>query len=485
MGPQDGRPKKIHSLSLRFVYAGMEGLNREQYRASRAGGGVSLVVAGAGTGKTKTLVEKVRSVIDDPSMAGAGLLVLTFSRKAAEELRERIGGGTERGGERITAGTFHSFCLGLLRENAGILARLRGVSGFPSVADDEMIRSIILDLAGADLSRFKGLPAGMVCDFLGRIDSLEAREKGALREAGILAELARLGDEFREVKRDKNMIDYGDMMNLAIALLEEYPGVRAAINARYRYIFVDEFQDVAPDNVRLLRLLLHERDTNLFVVGDDWQSIYGFRGSCVDYIVRMRRYFPGVTVFRLAVNYRSRREIVVLTSRFIRKNRFRTRKRLRSDRGRGGRVRFHAARTLDDEAEIVDEIISGTAPERRLAVLYRNNWQGRHLDSRCRQIGPGPAVQFMTMHASKGLEFDVVVVAGISDSIIPDPDNDIEEERRLLYVACTRAREELHVIVRLNERGEVPRFGRELGLSRSPGVPRSRRPIPASSPPIG
>jgi hypothetical protein len=143
-------------------------------------------------------------------------------------------------------------------------------------------------------------------------------------------------------------------------------------------------------------------------------------------------------------------------------------------------VRLHAVATAEEEGEIVRGVLAAAGAGRTIAVLYRNNWQGRFL---ARHLGFGdefPGAQFMTMHASKGLEFDVVVVAGVADSIIPDPANDIEEERRLLYVACTRARRELHVIARLNERGEVARFGRELGLTRNPGIPRNLRSAQAS-----
>jgi len=202
-----------------------------------------------------------------------------------------------------------------------------------------------------------------------------------------------------------------------------------------------------------------------FAVGDDWQSIYGFRNARVEYIVRMKHYFPGASVRRITVNYRSRREIVMLSCSFIRKNRFRTRKSLSAFRGRGGSVRRMAVASVEEETGAIAKLLEGRAPGGTHAVLFRNNWQCRYLGGRLGPVLEKAGVSVMTMHASKGLEFDTVIVAGIRDGVIPDPESGVEEERRLLYVACTRAREELCVIAHVNERGEVARFGRELGVA--------------------
>jgi len=443
----------------------MSELNKEQYRASRGDTGVSLVLAGAGTGKTTTLVEKVRSVMRDLRIDPEHILVLTFSRRAAEELRERI--GTMCGGGRgINAGTFHSFCFDLLRRHGAALTAAAGFSRFPSVADDESRKEIIGELIRRDLARFLGMPAGVVYDLVTGRSALGGWKRKKLDDSGLGAELALLSEEYRRTKQQRNIIDYDDMMGFAVGLLESDGAIRAEVHARCRYVFVDEFQDVSDENMRLLKLLLPERDRNLFAVGDDWQSIYGFRGASVEHILKMRRHFPETVIHHLTMNYRSRGEIVALACRFIRHNRRRTRKRLRSGRGKGGAVRFHSVRSLEEEAGVVRELAAGHDPARTLAVVYRNNWQGRYLKDR---LGGGelPGVIFMTMHASKGLEFDRVIVAGVCDSVLPDGDNDIEEERRLLFVACTRARDELHVIVHVNDEGEISRFGRELGVATS------------------
>ena len=308
-------------------------LNQEQYRASRPDRGISLVLAGAGTGKTRTLVEKVGNVIRGLPLDPAQVLVLTFSRKAAEELRARI--AVRIGGAKIHASTFHAFCLDLVIGHWERFDGARRFAGPPSVIDEETRLRIIRELVFPDLARFLGVPGDVVVRLLGGPRRPDPGKQKKLESSGLAAELAALAKRYEEKKRELNAIDYDDMVGLAIGLLEEDRSVRAAVLDRYRYVFVDEFQDVSDDNVRLLGLILPDRGSNLFAVGDDWQSIYGFRNARVEYIVRMKRYFPGADVRRLTVNYRSRREIVSLSGRFIRRNRFRTRKGLTAQRGRG------------------------------------------------------------------------------------------------------------------------------------------------------
>ncbi len=199
-----------------------------------------------------------------------------------------------------------------------------------------------------------------------------------------------------------------------------------------------------------------------FAVGDDFQSIYGFRGSRLEYIVKPEIFFykPGKHI--LKVNYRSKKEIVNIAGRFIKKNKNRSSKKLISHKGAGGVVKVKFVSGFEDEAEYVKELLS-TLEIIDIAVLYRNNFQGSYIkqilkinDSR---------VKFMTIHASKGLEFNTVILTGLSDKIIPDKSSDIEEERRLLYVAMTRAEENLYLIFHMKGSNEYPCFAKELGYS--------------------
>ena len=230
-------------------------------------------------------------------------------------------------------------------------------------------------------------------------------------------------------------------------------------------MFVDEFQDVSDDNFRLLKLILPERGGNLFAVGDDWQSIYGFRSARVEYIVRMKRLFPrglgspshGQLSLppgdRLAVRPLYPEEPV-------------PHQEAPDGPSRQGRLRPAHCQSppLRRRPAPSRSSLRGRAPGATLAVLFRNNWQCQYFRE-CGSALDRAGVSVMTMHASKGLEFDTVIVAGVRDGVIPDPESGIEEERRLLYVACTRARDELAVIAHVNDRGEMARFGRELGIA--------------------
>ncbi len=444
-------------------------LNRAQRRASRAGGGVSLIIAGAGTGKTKTLIEKIGATIKECLVAPSAILVLTFSRKAAEEIRHRVAGEIGKDAGELTAGTFHSFCLKLLRDHRESFCRMADFERFPDVLDDGHREMILRGLIKDSISDFMGMSAGVIYSLAQELETLDEKTRGRLESLGLLTRLEELNGRFSRSKRELCCIDFEDMLRFATSLLESDQPVRRAVLETYRYIFVDEFQDTSGDNFRLLRLMLPERSANLFVVGDDWQSIYGFRDARIEYIVKMKCFFPGARIFRLDLNYRSRKEIVDLSNRFIRKNRFRTNKRLRSHRGKGGSIKAYAVKDLDEEMAAVERIAREELRRTGdVAILYRNNWQGALLRKRCaglcEQEASG-ALLPMTMHSSKGLEFTAVIIMGVSDDILPDAYTNIEEERRLLYVAMTRARERLHMVYYVDKSNFTARFAGELGFS--------------------
>lgn len=435
-------------------------LNKEQLRAARSDTGHHLVIAGAGTGKTTTLLKKVENLVADRVCRADEILLLTFSRRAAEELRQRLLSRIGDAAGEISVGTFHSFCIRFLRENSRAYLLATGMTSFPDVMEegegDEMLEKIIR----ANLVPFMGLPVRVIAGLVAS-DFLSPDIKKRIRELSLEEEITRVKNLYADAKRQMCRIDFSDMMHDAIELLGNQAELREKIQKKYRYILVDEFQDTSEKNFKLLNFLLG-KDTGFFAVGDDWQSIYGFRDARVEYVINMKKYFPRVTVHYLTRNYRSFHEIVKVSGAFIRQNRFRTTKKLKACRGRGGMISHLLVHDLGEEVNAVRQLIESSNIE--TAVLYRNNWQGRRLMKELEEAVGNKKIHFMTMHGSKGLEFDRVIIAGVADHIIPDGASDLEEERRLFYVALTRARDELVVISHLKDEEELPRFGRELAL---------------------
>jgi superfamily I DNA/RNA helicase len=214
----------------------------------------------------------------------------------------------------------------------------------------------------------------------------------------------------------------------------------------------------------MMRLLCRNGEKNLFAVGDDWQAIYGFRNARVEYILGMKKYFPHLRVHKLTINYRSRAELVSVSNRFIKGNKKRTKKKLSAALGRGGSVYHYSVSSFDEECILVKNLLEKNTGE--TAILFRNNRQGEALLKRFPEIEHRENTFFMTIHSSKGLEFNTVIITGVDDAIIPDRNSYIEEERRLFYVALTRAKERLYVVSR-----EASRFGRELAVRPSRFVP--------------
>ncbi len=442
----------------------MKTLNREQLYASKPDTGINLVLAGAGTGKTSTMIAKIKNVISSSIVKPEEILILTFSKKAALEIRERLSDELGSSIEPGYAGTFHSFALRLLRDSCGLYLKTRGIPSFPAVIEKDAKEKIFRELIISDPSRFLGLPASTVMHLAENIDYLDPLITGKLKSSGLYDEISNVRLLFRHYKKENGLIEFEDMVDHSADLLEADCNFRKHTTEKYRYIFVDEFQDTSENNFRLLSLLISGSTKNLFMVGDDYQSIYRFRHSRVEYIVNAKKFFPEVKVHKLTMNYRSRREIVAVSNRFIKLNRFRTSKTIRSARGKGGKIFFHETDDMHKESILLNSILLGLPHQSTVAVLYRNNYQGEFLRSRIDFDLDTNNVKFMTMHGSKGLEFDIVIIAGISDRIIPDRTSDIEEERRLFYVSLTRAKDELHLIWYRENSERTPRFISETGL---------------------
>ena len=277
---------------------------------------------------------------------------------------------------------------------------------------------------------------------------------------------------------DKSYLDFDDLILQAINLLEQNPDIRKAYHQKYKYILVDEFQDVNSLQVKLLNLLL-TTDTQLFCVGDDWQSIYGFRGSEVDYIVNFDKYFDNAKVIKLDVNYRSTQTIVGASTEVIRKNKFQIDKDIKAHKQTPSRIQIYRAKEINADGvdymvEKVRELLQEGLNTEDILILFRRSKMYQPYKNALRK--EGLKVIAKTIHASKGLEAKIVFIIGLTDGsggfpdiwlddaifrVIKDVRYDMlmEEERRLFYVALTRAKDELYLITEL---GSESRFIEEI-----------------------
>lgn len=289
-------------------------LNKEQCEAAMHINGPLLVLAGAGSGKTKTMTYRAAYLIEQ-GISPEHILMLTFTNKAAQEMKDRLMKLlNEEQGKKITACTFHSFCAMMLRFH-GHHINISPHFTILSPGDDEDIIAIVKSVK--DKTRFKGKgfpPNSKVCDFISTSTNkgLEIREvmEGTKYE-NFITEVVELEELSREYRKQNNMLNYDDILVRFIDLLNMKPEIARMIAGTYQYIMVDEYQDTNPLQEAIL-LELFNYTKNISVVGDDMQSLYGFRGAVVDNIIHFPDKFEGCKTVTLTKNYRSNQEILDL-----------------------------------------------------------------------------------------------------------------------------------------------------------------------------
>ncbi len=558
----------------------LEGLDPEQRAVATALRGPVCVLAGAGTGKTRAITHRIAYGVRAGILQPSSVLAVTFTNRAAGEMRGRL---RQLGASGVQARTFHSAAL---RQLQYFWPRAVGGS-MPRIVDRKI--QIVADAAAAcrirlDRNELRDVTAEIEWSKVTRTvpGDYAAAIAGAGRDAPRdPAEIAQLYAAYENLKRDRSVIDFEDVLLLTVGILQDRHDVAEQVRAQYQHFVVDEYQDVSPLQQRLLELWLGDRD-DLCVVGDASQTIYSFTGATPDHLLDFRVRYPGATVVKLVRDYRSTPQVVRLANGLLAQARGRAaehRLELVSQRGPGPEP-VHTE--YDDEpaeaegaARRIRDLIASGVPASEIAVLFRTNSQSETYEQALADAGvpyqlrgaerffdrpevrkagvalrgaarfgandallddtvdlpsqvravlsgegwtseppagsgavrerweslaalvnlaqdlavarPGatlgdfvaelderanaqhaPTVQGVTLaslHSAKGLEWDVVFLVGVAEGMMPityaKTDEQIEEERRLLYVGVTRARERLHV---------------SWALSRSPGGRPGRRP---------
>ena len=357
-------------------------LNPMQKEAVLHTEGPLLILAGAGSGKTRVLTHRVAYLIDEKQVNPWNILAITFTNKAAGEMRERVDQLVGFGAESIWVSTFHSTCVRILRRHIEYLGYNTNFSIYDS-DDQKTLMKQVFKAMDVDTKQFKERSV------LGTISSAKDKLIGPeefLLNAGQDFRQRRIGEIYKEYQKrlkKNNALDFDDLIVKTVELFQNNSEVLNYYQERFKYIMVDEYQDTNLAQFKLVSLLA-SKYRNLCVVGDDDQSIYRFRGADIGNILSFEEMFPGAKVIKLEQNYRSTQNILNAANGVIRHNRGRKDKTLWTANGEGDLIRFKQFDTAREEADFVAREIrdSGYAYQEQ-AVLYRTNAQSRLLEERC------------------------------------------------------------------------------------------------------
>jgi len=368
----------------------LSGLNPEQCDAVKATEGPVLVLAGAGTGKTRVLTTRIAHLLATGRAWPSNILAVTFTNKASREMKERVAALVGAAGEGMPwLGTFHAIGTKILRRHAELVGLK---SDFTILGVDDQIRLLKQVIAAENIDE-KRWPARQLA---ASIDNWKNRgltpEHVPAGEAGAFAggRGGKLYGAYQERLKTLNAVDFGDLLLECLRLWREHPDVLRTYQERFRYMLVDEYQDTNVAQYLWLRLRAQARK-NLCCVGDDDQSIYGWRGAEVDNILRFEHDFPGATVIRLERNYRSTGHILGAASGLIAKNQSRLGKTLRTEDEAGEKVTVTGAWDSEEEARVIGEEIEAIhakkQPLSQVAVLVRISAQMREIEDRFVTLG--------------------------------------------------------------------------------------------------
>lgn len=364
----------------------LDGLNPAQKSAVQVASGPLLILAGAGSGKTKTLTHRIAYLISQKSIKPDEILAVTFTNKAAKEMQSRVNVLLKAKGEIRNfmpwMGTFHSICVRLLRIDGYKIGISRNFVIYDEDDRLSLIKRAIKQLSFNDKEIKPKVASSIISSSKNSmIDSIEFQSTAASPQQ---KKIAKIYTKYEELKKASSALDFDDLLIETVKLLRENKEVRSVWQKHFKHILIDEYQDTNLAQYNIVKLLVG-KDRNICVVGDDWQSIYSWRGADFTNILNFERDFKGATIIKLEQNYRSTASILEAAGNVISKNKQRTDKKLWTKSEAGVPVQVHGLNDDIEEADLVanrisSHVASGARQFGDFAVLYRTNAQSYNLE---------------------------------------------------------------------------------------------------------
>ena len=361
----------------------LEGLNDKQYEAVINTEGPCLVIAGAGSGKTKVLTHKIAYLIQEKNVAPWNILAITFTNKAANEMKERVANLIGEQAKDLWMGTFHSICVKILRSHIDRIGFDSSFIIFDTSDQRTLIKKCIKELELDDKSFTERSVQSEISNAKNEMlepDQYLARNKGDFRKEKIAA----VYEKYQKTLKENNAIDFDDIINFTIRIFNENQDVLDYYSTKFKYVLVDEYQDTNKAQFNLVSMLA-KKNGNITVVGDNDQGIYSFRGADITNILNFEKDFPGSRIVKLEQNYRCTGNILKIANSVIKNNETKYEKKLWTENETGNLPKIYSASNEYDEGRFIVEEIDRIARKEGykysdFAVLYRMNTQSRAIE---------------------------------------------------------------------------------------------------------
>ena len=366
----------------------VQNMNENQLKAILKTQGAVMVIAGAGSGKTRVLTNRIAYLIAKKNVLESNILAITFTNKAAKEMKERIYSLVGETSKYIWINTFHSMCVRILRQHIDLLGYNKNFTILDTSEQKTIIKNIVKEL---NLSEDSYQPNTILKIISNSKNSMiSVNEMKAQARFGFMKNVAEIYEYYQKYLKKNSVLDFDDLMLKTIVLFEKHPEVLAIYQNKFEYIHVDEYQDTNVIQYKLIKML-SEVHKNICIVGDDDQSIYSWRGACSDNIINFEKDYEDVEVIFLDQNYRSNSTILDAANAVIKNNTDRKDKALWSENKGGDKITVYAATNDKDETDDIAKKILDLKAQgvdyKDIAILYRANYLSRSMENSCMVFG--------------------------------------------------------------------------------------------------